>query len=188
MGYMIWYYISWNFGMEDMILYPISEKKSYHIYIFFSLECLELKSVILVNSLLPLSLKRLTLLLGLSWQNQVPYIRCWRGAVNSIKLLTTRFKFGLKTASNRKKLHLFCFISSKSCKSKKIVLKNSCWGMSCFVMVIWFLRRAYLMSYDWYFEDISQHCRYEGRYFLGTIDMDIDMIWYISPFHFGIWI
>ena len=38
MGYMIWYYIRWKFGIEDMILYPISEKKSYHIYIFFSLE------------------------------------------------------------------------------------------------------------------------------------------------------
>ena len=57
-------------GIYDMILYQLKfwdrrydiisyfGKKLYHIFIFFSLECLELKSVILANSLLPLSLKK----------------------------------------------------------------------------------------------------------------------------------
>ena len=34
MGYLIWYYIQWKFGIEDMILYPILEEISYHIHSF----------------------------------------------------------------------------------------------------------------------------------------------------------
>ena len=127
----------------------------------------------------------------LGCHGKIKYVSCWRAAVNSIKILAIRFNIRLKTASNRKNNTSLTSQAQKVVKVKTLVLEFML-GHVFFVRVIWLLRRAYLMSYyDWYFgyfRDISQHCRYEGRYFLGTKDIDIDMTWYISPFHFGIWI
>ena len=144
MGYMIWFYITWNFGIEDMILYPISEKKSYHIYIFFSLEIWSMSREKVcdpgefIASFKPKKVWHSCLVcLG-----KIKNVRCWSGAVNYIKLLTT-------TVSNQKNNTTFATITWLTISRR---VTNELWL--------------------WYFEDISQDCRYEERYFLGTIDMD----------------
>ena len=130
MGYMIWFYISWNFGIEDMILYPISEKKSYHIYIFFSLEIWSMSREKVcdpgefIASFKPKKVWHSCLVcLG-----KIKNVRCWSGAVNYIKLLTT-------TVSNQKITPLLLH-KLKKCESKNISIKIHVGA--CFVLLGWF--------------------------------------------------
>ena len=130
MGYMIWFYISWNFGIEDMILYPISEKKSYHIYIFFSLEIWSMSREKVcdpgefIASFKPKKVWHSCLVcLG-----KIKSVRCWSGAVNYIKLLTT-------TVSNQKITPLLLH-NLKKCESKNISFKIHVGA--CFVLLAWF--------------------------------------------------
>ena len=164
MGYMIWYYIWWNFEIEDMILYPILEKKSYHIYIFFSLEIWSISRVKVCD---PGNILHCFLVCF----SRNKHVRFLERGCELYQTFDYKGKFQVETSIKLKKLVL------------KFILAHV---LFCQCDLNANLSRAYVYYELW--EDISQNWRYEERYFLGTIDMDIDMIWYISPFHFGIWI
>ena len=137
MGYMIWYYIRWNFGIEDMILYPILEK-NHIISISFSFEILSMSWVNVCDpgEFIYSSKPKKVWHCCLVCLSKIKYLSCYRGAMNSIKLETFNYKVQFRVENSIESKKYSYFISSKSWKSKNISIKI--YVGACLVLLGWF--------------------------------------------------